>query len=212
PCYVFHHLMKCGGTSVKEILQEWFDTKYDYIEDSDDLYSFLKHRLKTTNFIGESCIMGHFQFDGIYLHQRYPEILEQEKEFRIFTFIRDPLQFRASLYYYTKNDVLIKDYTLSEIIMNTPNLISKMFPCDESNYKEVLDKYFFIGIVEQMQESFDQLADLINKKRLVLPFVNKSEKDSQVSELTPEFIAKFKKQNKLDYLIYDYCLEKFNKR
>ncbi|MEO6694664.1 MAG: methyltransferase domain-containing protein, partial [Ignavibacteria bacterium] len=68
PCYAFHHLMKCGGTSVKEILQEWFNIKYDYIEDSDDLYSFLNYRLKTANFTGESCIIGHFQFDGIYLH------------------------------------------------------------------------------------------------------------------------------------------------
>ena len=209
--YVFHHLMKCGGTSVKEILQEWFNTEYDYIEASENLNAFLKYKLNTGNLNADNCIVGHFQFEGIHLNQRYPEVFDNPDKYRIFTFVRDPLQFRASLYYYTRKNEIIKDYKLPEIIMNTPNLISRVFPCDEDNYKDVLDKYFFIGIVEKMQESFDKLADLINKKRLKLPYANISEKDDQLANLSAEFITKFKEKNKLDYMIYDYCLEKFNK-
>lgn len=210
--YVFHHLMKCGGTSVKEILQEWFNTEYDYIEASENLNTFLKYKLNTGSMNADNCIVGHFQFEGIHLNQRYPEVFDNPDKYRVFTFVRDPLQFRASLYYYTRKNEIIKDYNLSQIIMNTPNLISRVFPCDENNYKEVLDKYFFIGIVEKMQESFNKLADHIHKRRLTLPYANISEKDDQLSKLSPEFIAEFKKKNYLDYLIYDYCLAKFNKQ
>lgn len=210
--YVFHHLMKCGGTSVKEILQDWFNTEYDYIEASENLNTFLKYKLNTGSMNADNCIVGHFQFEGIHLNQRYPEVFDNPDKYRIFTFVRDPLQFRASLYYYTRKNEIIKDYNLSQIIMNTPNLISRVFPCDENNYREVLDKYFFIGIVEKMQESFNKLADHIHKRRLKLPYANISEKDDQLSKLSPEFIAEFKKKNYLDYMIYDYCLEKFNKQ
>ncbi|MBK9332321.1 MAG: hypothetical protein IPM96_07995 [Ignavibacteria bacterium] len=75
----------------------------------------------------------------------------------------------------------------------------------------MIDRYYFIGIVEKMQESFDKLAEMTGKEKVTLPFVNKSEKDIQVKNLSQEFIDSFKKTNELDYKIYNYCLEKFSK-
>jgi len=210
PAYVFHHLMKCGGTSITLALQKWFMLEFDLLEESKEINNFLKYKFNTGNFIEDNCLVGHFQYDGIFLNQRYPEIFEDKNKYRIFTFIRDPLSVRVSLYYYIRKSGGFADYTLSKIISNTPNFISNLFPCNENNYKEILDRYFFIGIVERMQESFDKLAEMTGKKKIELPFTNTTEKDSQMDQLTPEFREKFKQDNSLDYLIYDYCIKKFD--
>ncbi|MBK6770940.1 MAG: hypothetical protein IPG78_02105 [Ignavibacteria bacterium] len=211
PAYIFHHLIKCGGTSLAQAIQNWFKIEVDRVELSGDINRFIKYKLNLLNLSSDTCIVSHFQYDGVFLHQRYPELVANKDEFKIFTFIREPLNFRASHYYYTKNDEWNTGYSLKQVISNDANLISKLIPCNENNFREILDRYFFIGIVEKMQESFDKLAELVHKKRIALPFSNRSEKDDQLSKLSPEFIAEFKKKNYLDYMIYDYCLEKFNK-
>jgi len=209
PAYVFHHLMKCGGTSITLALQKWFMLEFDLIEESKEINNFLKYKFNTGNFIGDNCLIGHFQYDGFYLHQRYPEIIDDKEKFRVFTFIRDPLSVRVSLYYYVRKSGAFGETPMTKIISNATNFISNLFPCDETNYKEIIDRYFYIGIVERMQESFDKLAELTNKKKIELPYTNITEKDSQMEQLTPEFIESFKENNKLDYLIYDYCVKKF---
>ncbi|MFZ1320185.1 MAG: hypothetical protein WAT71_01380 [Ignavibacteria bacterium] len=115
-----------------------------------------------------------------------------------------------SLYYYGRSNIK-KTTSLIDYINGHKNILANFFPCDENNYKEVLDKYFFIGIVEKMQESFDKLADLTGKTRINLPMLNLSKKDDQAAELSPEFVKMFKEYNSLDYKIYDYCVEKFYK-
>lgn len=210
PAYFFHHLMKCGGSSVTESLKTWFNLQLDLLEKSNSLNDFLRLKYNIENISSDTCITGHFQFESIHLHKRYPEIFSWKNEFKIFTFIRDPLKVKISLYYYVRNRGGFQDLNLMESLKNEENFLASLFPCNETNYKEILDRYFFIGIVEQMQESMDKLADLLNKKRINVPFSNKSDKDSQMKGITPEFIQVFKNKNKLDYLIYDYCLKKFN--
>jgi SAM-dependent methyltransferase len=210
PAYVYHHLMKCGGSSLEIALKTWFCLEIDKLENSpDDINQFIKYKLDLNNFYSDQCLIGHFQYNGIYLKDRYPEIFEKENEFKLFTFVRDPMKMRISLYYYVRNRGGFQKFKLKQVLLNTPNFLSRLFPCDESNYKEVLDRYFFIGIVEKMQESIDILAKKLNKKSIIVPRVNVSDKDSQLEEITPEITEEFKRLNKLDYLIYEYCLEKF---
>ncbi|MEO7358159.1 MAG: hypothetical protein ABIY50_11640 [Ignavibacteria bacterium] len=212
PSFIFHHILKCGGTSVKEVLQNWFHTEYDYVEESENKNHFLKFKLNIKNINADTCVSGHFQYEGIYLEQRYPEILDDAENFKLFTFVRDPLQIRISLYYYNKNNLGIENMSLANALKYfSINFLATLFNCNESNYKQILDRYFFIGIVEKMQESFDKLAVLLNRRKITLPVTNTSQKDSQISGLGSDFIENFKKENKLDYLIYEYCLEKFNK-
>lgn len=218
PAYIFHHLMKCGGTSLAVALEKWFamedEFMYDVKNNSNnfELNSFIKHKLNLDNISSDTCIRGHYHDDGFFIHQRYPEAITRNKEFKIFTFIRDPLSVRISLYFYlNKEGVYYNNVSLVNSVINFKNILSYWLPCDESNYKEILDRYFFIGIVEKMQESFDKLADITGKKRITVPTFNTTKKDAQISELTPEIIDKFKKKNHLDYLIYNYCLEKFSK-
>ena len=204
--------MKCGGTSVVITLDKWFKVMFDHTEDPNGLYQdlndYYRYKYNLENFHSDTCLVAHFQFDGFFLSQRYPEALKRPGEFKTFTFIRDPLQLVISLYYYGRKRI---HRSLENFIMGEENFLAKRFPCNEENYKDVLDRYFFIGIVEKMQESFDRLADLTSKKRIKLPLVNKSVKDDQSSKLSEDFIKRFKENNKLDYLIYEYCMERFLK-
>ena len=211
PAYIFHHLIKSGGNSILSVIQKWFKMEIDREETYGDKSRFIKYKINHLNIFSDTCITSHFQYEGAFLHQRYPELIDKKEEIKIFIFIRDPLNFRISHYYYTLKDENNSDFTLEQILSCGENWISGLIPCNEFNYKEVMDKYFFIGITEKMQESFDLLADLAGKKRIKLPFANVSEKDDQVFELSKEFIDEFKKRNKLDYMIYEYCLKKFNK-
>lgn len=214
PVYIFHHIIKCGGQALSLSLRKWFKVYYDNLKDSNDINNFIKFKYNIHNLSGDTCISGHFNYDGIFPHQRYPEITFKRDKFRIFMFMRDPLQIRISLYYFLKGKSLKKqiplDYSLETSLNVSDNMIAGMIPCDESNYKEVLDKYFFIGIVEHMQESMDKFALLTGKKKIEVKAENKSQRDSQVSELSSSVINKFKENNKLDYLIYEYCLERFH--
>ncbi len=215
PAYIFHHLMKCGGTSLTIAFQDWFSLKLDHIKTDEitvDLNQYLNFKYNLENVISEDCIVSHFQSESYFLHQRYPEALGNRNKFSIFTFVREPLSIVTSLYYYARKGGSLQDISLIHSIKySKENFLASLFPCDETNYKEILNRYFFIGIVEKMQESMDKLAKLLNKKRIIVPLSNTTEKDSQMKEITPEFIAEFKEKNKLDYLIYNYCIEKFNK-
>jgi len=211
PAYIFHHLIKCGGTSIHNALKNWFNVEFDHLVEPDNVNNFSKYRYNLENITSDTCIVGHFAQEGIFVHQRYPEIQDKNSRIKVFTFVRDPLQFSISFYYYTLGKGKFQNIKLQEHLEYQKNFLSYFLNCDESNYKKVMDQYFFIGITEQMQLSFDKMANILNKKRVFVPYVNKSEKDSQILELNEKFKENFRKRNDLDYKIYEYCLEKFFK-
>ncbi|MEO8210396.1 MAG: hypothetical protein ABI840_07525 [bacterium] len=209
PVFIYHHLMKCGGTSVTRALQNWFQIEFDSLEMSPGINTFIKKRYNLNAMNSDTCITGHFQYDGINLFQRYPEICTS-KNLKAFTIVREPINLLTSLYYYVKSRGGYQGDSLEDALLHPDNFLAKLFPCTEENYKEILDRYFFIGITERMQESFNKLAVILNKRKIRIPFINISEKDSQISLLKENVVKEFKEKNKLDYMIYEYCLEKFN--
>lgn len=211
PAYIFHHLIKCGGSSAVNEMFNWFNLEFDHLVDAAKINEYTKTRYNIDNINSDTCVVSHFSHQGAYLSQRYPEILTKKEQIKTFIFVRDPLKFKISLYYYIRNQGRFQDIPLLNQLKFNRNFLSALIPCDESNYKEVLNRYFFIGIVEHMQDSFNKLAKLLNKKKLIIPVMNQSIKDEQVSQITPELIEKFKEDNKLDYMVYNYCLEKFLK-
>lgn len=201
--YIFHHIPKCGGNSVKRALSGWFICIADYkmnvtIEDFKNTSINLK---KLTPY---HILCGHFEDDGCYLFQRYPKVINNPR-FRLISFVRDPLELQISLYYYEKKirtspkgNMLLED----RILMKA-NYMGNIFVCDELNYKEVLDRYYFIGVTEYLQESLDKLACKLGKPKTKVPLLNKTERDDQL--LSEDVIQRFKEKNRLDYLIYEHC-------
>ena len=210
PIYFFHHLPKCGGTSVREALENWFSVNDDYF-DEDGATTLPPIDLKNLN--RTNCISGHFGHEGYYIEQRYPQIFhgfKASQRYRAFMFLRDPLEMRCSLYRHEVKAGKAQHPDLATAIMPFSNFYSRIINVNEHNWKQRIDQYFFVGIADDLQLSFDLLADLAGKRRVKLPTSNTTTlaHSNSMHSLSDEEREAFKIANSLDYQIFDYAKAK----
>jgi hypothetical protein len=118
---------------------------------------------------------------------------------------------RCSFYRHKKKFEPEVEKTLAESIMEFPNYYSRILRVNEDNYKEKLDRYYYFGIYEELQESFDVFAAKIGKPKIELPYENttkKSESDAP-SALSQDELDAFKESSALDYKIYQYARQRY---
>ena len=214
PVYIFHHIPKSGGTSIVSVIDNWFTVVRDYrpsIELTDETIRYLEKKIDLGKLNSTHCLSGHFEKEGNYLYERYPQVLENPEEYKVFTFLREPMDLAISLYYYQiKTNIRKKeDQPLEDFLLSISNYTANRLPCTKENYRNILDKYFFIGINESMQDSLDRLAEILHKPKIIIPVLNQSSRDTQALNLSNTLISAFKHHNELDYLIYNYALNKF---
>lgn len=234
PTYVFNHLPKCYGTSIWLHLRRFMNAHTDYLWYFRDRSEFDAHPYDISTLGAEDLVLGHFNLPGMHLAERYPEIVANPR-FQIFTFVREPLEMQVSLYYYA---VRMKDAldtpdspahydTLDAYLRASWNLIASALPCDESNYLDVLGRYFFVGVAGQVETSMRVLIDRMARtfdeaearggvlrmrrklraaRNLGLPHENRTTRDGQAGEISAETLAIFRERNALDYRIYDYAV------
>ena len=200
--FVFHHLHKCGGTSLKKSLEEFFILKKDYAVDGEPPTDF--NRLLSCDLL-----VGHFELKETELFKRYPQVLQEEVF--LFSMVREPLELKVSLYYYWKKHHRIQDETLKDFLLSKENYMSNLLYCNKDNWEINLRKYDFIGVLEMYEESLFILSELTDRKFKNYRKENSSKRDHQFDELSSndQFIQKFKDLNKLDYTIYDWVVKKF---
>lgn len=204
PRYIFHHLPKCGGTSVRHALENWFHPIKDYRPAGNDaavLKEYFRHPYDLDALRAEEVLCSHFEERGSHLHERYPAALASPR-FRIFTFVRDPLEVQLSLYFHEKR-LGAAQQPLEAHLLLRPNYLAARLPCTLADYREKLRRYFFIGRLDRGQESFDRLAARLGKPPLKLPVKNRSKRESLA--LSPSFAEEFRGANELDYLLYEEC-------
>ncbi len=203
---VFHHLPKCGGTSVLKLLSNWFSLVPDYRQNWTSSY---QDRLNLDRLTPKHCLCGHFELDGYHLAQRYPGLLENPR-FWVFTFIRDPLEVKMSLFRYeTKNNVT-KPRTIEKHLSTRKNYLASVLGVGRDDFKNVLDKYAFIGVLEESALSVELLAWLLKKNKTGLPWENRTLDGKKRSQdaLPDQIVQQFKEENELDYAIYNYAVER----
>lgn len=206
--YIFHHLPRCGGTSLRSSLSASKRVFNDYRLGWGKVYPF---KYPLARFDENDCLSGHFELEGCHLFQRYPKIFDNRR-FILFTFIRDPLDLIISYYYYRLKMEKNVDKDIRNHLFMHKNYLAKVLNVTFQNYKTILDRYDFIGIFEEYDESLLRLSTLLGNKNLIKKNINKAKKNELLNSITPEDIIKFKKQNELDFTIYKYCLERFNNK
>jgi hypothetical protein len=206
---VFHHLPKCGGTSVLKMLASWYRPVHDYRQNWTSSY---QNRLNLDYLTPGQCLCGHFELDGYHLAQRYPGLLENPR-FWVFSFIRDPLEVKMSLFRYEAKNNVTKPRTIEKHLSTRKNYLANVLGVGWDDFKTVLDKYAFIGVLEESALSFEMLAWLLKKNKTELPWENKTLGGEERSQdaLPSLIVQQFKEENGLDYAIYNYAVERFKK-
>lgn len=207
------HIPKCGGTSFKEVLKEWYggNLLLHYYNEKEGRVP-KKHKLKTwysKYYKKDLCIHGHFNHKREFgVDNYYPEIKQA------ITFLRDPLEIALSVFFY--NHRLIKEgknyrdkkkiemyNDIDEFLENTNSYIKLFLP--KEMLIENVDNYFVhIGIMEHYQKSMDILAEKLGKPKIKVPHKNISQRTQNPSESS---IKKFKSKCKFEYLLYEKGLK-----
>jgi len=210
------HIPKCGGQSLRRVLKTWFSEHlyFHYYKD----YSVLppKYELKPG-----MCIHGHFNHTrGFGVDDYYP------KADQFITFLRDPLEIVISNYFFWKkkarekqirtgflkegdaNDYRdIEDFFAKRPESHIPNFLPGYLT--KQNYKDIFEeKFVYIGVVEDMPTSLKKLGRKLGFKLTEAVWVNKSERDEDVSQATKE---RFISANAFAYDIYHYAKKKYKK-
>ena len=210
------HIPKCGGTSLLTTLKSWFGKKLlpHYNNEKKGQRPKL-YKLKspwTGRYKQGVCVHGHFNKNRQFgVDDYYPEIRQY------ITFLRDPLEMQLSNFSYVhkrmKRGTVLRDGKPFEItrdidqyLEETNSAIRLFLPNDlnESNFDEYIDKHFVhLGIIENYQDSLNELADKIGKPRIAVSHENISERIGTPSESS---IKKFREKCKFEYRLYEKAL------
>jgi len=168
PVHVFHHIPECGGTSLRKVLEQWFALVEDYRVGWTTGYG---EKVNLRRLRSAHCLCGHFELEGCFLHQRYPAVLESPN-FRLITFVREPLRLRLSLYRFEKENRPNEAKSLDKRLFGRANYIARRFAGTLEDYEEALGRYDFIGIIEEGQTAVDLLAQVLRRESHQMPLLN----------------------------------------
>ncbi len=206
--YVFHHFIKCGGTTITDVLRGWFKIVNDHLVSLYAVEDYKSSRIDLASLKPDDCMIGHYAVEGTHVFERYPELLSNSGRFRLFTFLRDPLEFCVSFYFYSKNEGRMNQ-TLKEFIESNRNLLAYYMHC-YYDCRDVMDRYFFIGVTERMEESLLKLSKLVNRTLPEVRILNKTKRDGQVEIIDEAFKKWFKDYNDIDYKMYEYACSRLD--
>ncbi|MFC0012017.1 glycosyltransferase [Devosia nitrariae] len=201
--YLFHHMPKTAGTSTRQVFQAWFRWVHnDYRKGW--IAGPLPDRLDLSDVGPDDLIMGHFELPQLRLRRRYPEIWSGP-EWRLFSIVRDPLELALSNYFFAHkrraDDPTFKPTTLSRHLRRKgQSAFCLHFGCSEKTWRKTIDRYWFIGTMERLEESLAYVADTLGKPLPEIPHENATERPVCPD---PEDVEIFAKLNALDYEIYN---------
>lgn len=213
------HVPKTGGTSLEQLLRNWFGTKL-YLH----YYDEKNNRPPETFPLGPGiCIHGHFNKQRHFGIQDYYPGIDQ-----MITFLRDPFEILVSRYFDVKErekkgeafrdgkPLRITDDLDEYLEKETrepayhPNFLDYMpARMTAGNYKEIIHEYFvYIGVMENFQYSMERLAQRLNTTAVPPSHLNRSERSYTYS---PRYKMRFMELHPLEYEIYYYVLTNHNK-
>ena len=157
----FHHIPRCGGTSFRHCLKKHYNVYNDYRIGWSMKYL---NKINLNKLSQQDCVVGHFEMEIASLFIRYPNLF-LDKNYFIFSIVRDPLDLAISNYYYRKQMNQFVNDSLEDYLCSAENFLSKVFNVNEKNYKPILERYDYIGIYENLNVVNQHLS--INHNQLL---------------------------------------------
>lgn len=209
--YLFHHIPKTAGSSCVQAFRKLLKVIPDYHKSTTpaDLTNYSECKKDLAALCSSDMLWGHYNIPGHYLYQRYPS-LDNYKPRKII-FFRDPTETALSgIRYGIKRGVFNVSDTKT-LLRSRVGYFNKMLQCDRTNYKDVIDSYYFVGISDDLQMSFNSF---INKAcldgQVIIERLNSSD-GINVGTLTCDDILEFKERNILDCEIFAYARLRANR-
>jgi hypothetical protein len=143
------------------------------------------------------------------------------------TFLRNPEKRIVSLYKYekkhgselakklefnewvverNKEDTALQNYQYRQIM----NLYNKPMDIDfkESDVDEIINKFFFIGIIEEFDKSLLYFSKLTKKNKKEFLYLKANQSNSEKINISDETRQLIKELNSIDYLLYSKAVDK----
>ena len=170
--FIYIHIYKVAGTSIRTVLQEYDDLAKSDFPFYENVKFYFGHQY---TFLSRWAI-DHIKASKVKKH--FPS--EVYDNYFKFTFVRNPWDWQVSLYHYMlqydkhpQHELVTKMKSFDEYIewrIQEDLEIQKEFIYDKNN-NLIVD---FVGKFENLQEDFDKICDRININKIQLPFSNKS--------------------------------------
>ena len=207
------HVPKCGGTSFRAVLKQWFGANFCPHYFTGPLK---EERPRKYDSQKGTCIHGHFNgLRKIGVRDYYP----QADQF--ITMLRDPFEMELSHYFHAKGlgDKRFREGKPAPIQARFADLrayldqrtcyLVNFFPAEVTleTYEEMFERQFvYVGITEDLQTSVDVLARRLGFPSVGVGRLNTSVYDEEVTaEMREEFVA----QHPLEYAIYHYATKNY---
>lgn len=219
------HVPKCAGITLQNSLEKWYGRRLllHYPDEKRNLPP-KKHkvtRIFSRRYLSDLCLHGHFNHKrGNGTNDYYPDVDQ------FITFLRDPFEVHLSNYYFAlrlgskgywagkpRNIENSEEGLQRYLTDNRRSFILAFFPSNIclDNYARLLEeRYVYVGVAADMQTSVDNLAVRLGFKKIVVPKLNVSPRKSGNEDLLSEMKEEFIKNNRLEYLIYEYALQNYN--
>lgn len=217
------HVPKCGGSSFRAILQEWFGRNFHlhYIDEATNRLPAkypLRRPRRFWRYRPRLVIHGHFNRARRFgVPDYYPGVRQ------FITILRDPFEVAVSRYFYAKKlgDRHLVGGAVRPISAEFPdvnayleaNLDHDFFPAyfprplTPASLRDYLDRHFvYIGIMEDYQTSVDCLAQRLGVPSVTVPLANVSARDEPVDA---GLEAAFRDRHVLDYALYRYAQDHY---
>jgi hypothetical protein len=202
--YLFHHIPKTAGTSCSAAFGQLFNVIRDLHENTnaDSLKYYSLNKVNLAELGSTDLLWGHYNIPGHYLYQRYPSLDLYEP--RKIIFFREPLETAISGVRFGLSNGWFKKGQVDKMLINRVGYFSKMLQCTNDNYHDIIDTYYFVGLTETIQDSFDAFSKMTGKISPTVERLNSTVLFSNVS-FSQDAIDVFNKNNQLDLLIYQYA-------
>lgn len=215
------HVPKCGGTSLVQILKEWFNIGFHhhYIDVKHNRPPRMIGLKRYLRFIGyPTCVHGHFynpEYWGLYDY--YPECTQ------LITFLRDPVELHISGYFYRKMQIergsfYWKGKRIEKLNYSSVDEWLEKVPM--SKYKENLpieiwdnpekyikERFIYVGIMEDYQKSLNELAIGLGMKKINVKRENQSIHNEKPSNSSIDYFNKIHIQ---EINLYNVALRHYN--